>query len=324
MKILVLGGTQFVGRHAVEEALSRGHDVTIFNRGRDSAPKGVTCIIGDRLASDGYAGLDGLFFDAVIDTWAYDPAAVSSAVEALRGRVGHYVYISTISVYNFEGVAPPCSESAPLWDPERTDNKYIKDKVRGEQFALQSGTTTTLIRPGAILGPYENAHVWRLPWWLQRMERGGKVLAPGTKDRPLQVIDARDLAKFILHAAENNLQGAYNALPEPGHITMGQFLDHVNAVTGENAQLCWLESDKVLKAGIKPWIELPMWLPEDDSMIYNMDVTKATNAGLIARPAEEMIADTWVWLKTLDPMPTGSGTWLEPEKEQHVLDKYFP
>lgn len=323
MKILILGGTSFVGRHTAEEALGRGHDVTVFNRGHSATPEGATAIVGDRLAKDGYANLKGHSFDAVVDTWATDPAAVESAVEALRSQVKHYIYVSTISVYNFEGAPRPYSEDTPLFDPEKTEVQYFKDKVRGERFALQSGVPTALIRPGVILGPFEN--IWRLPWWLKRMARGGKTLAPGPKDMDLQFIDARDLARFVVDVAEQKLDGAYNLLSERAHISMGDFLETANSVTGGKAELCWLEMNKVKEAGIGDWVEMPMWVakPEaKDRPAYQVDVSKAIKAGLKIRPAKDTIADTWEWVKTLDGLPDSIRVGLDADKERQALEKY--
>lgn len=322
MKILILGGTKFVGRHAAEIAVARGHDVTLFNRGHEEAPKGVSTIIGDRLAPGGYSGLDGLSFDAVVDTWSTDPIAVKSAVDSLRGRIGQYIYVSSVSVYNFEDPAAsaPYSESNPLFDPEKTDVKYIKDKVRGEEYASQSGVPTTLVRPGVILGPYEG--VWRLPWWLKRMERGDETLAPGPKDLEMQFVDGRDLAAFIIHAAEKKTEGAFNIVSEMKHISMGSFLEMANKTTGEHAQLCWLEPEQVIEAGITPWTELPMWLEPADVSVYQVDVSKAIKAGLKIRTAEQTITDTWGWVKSLDKLPSKTPVGLDPEKEREALKKY--
>ncbi|KND87797.1 hypothetical protein TOPH_07627 [Tolypocladium ophioglossoides CBS 100239] len=321
MKILILGGTKFVGRHTAELAVARGHDVTLFNRGHESEPEGVATIIGDRLAPGGYSGLDGLLFDAVIDTWSTDPVAVESAVDALRGRISNYVYVSSVSVYNFKEASAPYSESTPLFDPDKTEVQYIKDKVRGEQYASQSGVPAALVRPGVILGPYEG--IWRLPWWLQRIDRGGRTLAPGPKDLALQFIDARDLANFIVDAAEQKLHGPFNLVSERKHISMSDFLETANKVTGGHAQLRWLEPEKVSAAGIGAWVELPLWLTPDDDSVYEADISKAAEAGMRIRTAKETIADTWACMKTLDEMPSNVRVGLDPDKEAAVLNKYF-
>ncbi|OAQ59930.1 reductase [Pochonia chlamydosporia 170] len=320
MKILILGGTKFAGLHAAKEAVSKGHQVTLFNRGTHPAPDGVTSIVGDRLAPNGYASLDGRTFDVVIDTWSTDPTAVQKAVDALRGRVGHYIYISTLSVYNFEEGNAPYNESTPLFDPEKTDVQYIKDKVRGESFISDSGIRHTFIRPGVILGPDES--VWRLPWWLLRMKRGGKTLAPGPRDLQLQFIDVRDLAKFTIHAAEEKLEGPYNLVSEMNHVSFGSFLDTANKVAGSNAELCWLDAEKVIEAGVGPWVEMPMWLPPGDLSVYSSDVSKALGAGLTVRLAKDTISDTWEWVTSLKKLPDTVKVGLDPAKEKEVLEKY--
>jgi 2'-hydroxyisoflavone reductase len=319
MKILILGGTEFVGRHIAEAAVIRGHVVTLFNRGHAEAPRGCTSIIGDRLAPGGYAALNGLAFDVVIDTWSTDPVAVKSAVDALRSHVKQYIYVSSISVYDFKSGTAPYSESTKLLDPDKAPG-YFHNKIWGERYASESGVPTTIVRPGLVLGPYEN--IWRLPWWLQRMERGGPTLAPGPKDMALQFIDGRDLAKFVLGAAEFKLEGAFNLVSEMGYFSWEDFLETANKVAGENAQLCWLDPEKVTEAGIGQWVELPMWLlPNDPGS--KVDVTKALKAGMEIRSAKETIVDTWKWLKTLDEMPSKIDVGLDPEKEREALRKYY-
>ncbi|KAK8929221.1 hypothetical protein H634G_09595 [Metarhizium anisopliae BRIP 53293] len=321
MKMLILGGTKFAGLHTAREAVSKGHDVTLFNRGTRPPPAGVTSKLGDRLAPNGYASLAGLAFDVAIDTWSSDPAAVQSAVDALGPRVRHYIYISTISVYDFKRGAAPHDESTPPWDPGDTDVPYIQDKLAGEAIVSGAGPAHTLIRPGVILGPEE--WVWRLPWWLLRMERGGRTLAPGPRDSGLQFIDVRDLAAFTVLAAEKRLRGPYNVVSETGHVSFGDFLDAANRVAGGRAELCWLEAEKVVDAGVAPWVELPLWLaPGDDAGVYSCDGRKARRAGLTVRPAGETIADTWAWVAELAERPGTAKVGLSPAKEKQVLDGY--
>ncbi|EFY94773.1 reductase [Metarhizium robertsii ARSEF 23] len=321
MKMLILGGTKFAGLHTAREAVSKGHDVTLFNRGTRPPPAGVTSKLGDRLAPNGYASLAGLAFDVAIDTWSSDPAAVQSAVDALGPRVRHYIYISTISVYDFKRGAVPHDESTPSWDPGDTDVPYIRDKLAGEAIVSGAGPAHTLIRPGVILGPEE--WVWRLPWWLLRMERGGRTLAPGPRASGLQFIDVRDLAAFTVLAAEKRLRGPYNAVSETGHVSFGDFLDAANRVAGGRAELCWLEAEKVVDAGVAPWVEMPLWLaPGDDAGVYSCDGRKARRAGLTVRPAGETIADTWAWVAELAERPGTAKVGLSPAKEKQVLDRY--
>ncbi|MFF0624439.1 NAD-dependent epimerase/dehydratase family protein [Streptomyces sp. NPDC004296] len=301
MKLLILGGTEFVGRAVTEAALARDWDVTVFHRGRHEAPEGVTVLHGDRLAAGGSAALEDGTWDAVVDTWSAAPVAVGDAARLLADRVRTYAYVSTVSVYAY----PPTqriSETAPLVtgaDPAATDaDDYARAKRGGELAALDAfgDDRTLLIRPGLILGPHEN--IGRLPWWLTRIARGGPVLAPGPRDLPLQYIDARDLAEWTLDALRDGRSGAYNLVSESGHTTMGELLESCARVTGSSAELRWTAPEDVLAADIEPWMELPIWLPpgEAHDVMHGADVAKAVAAGLRCRPVGETVADTWEWL----------------------------
>ncbi|MFE3648110.1 NAD-dependent epimerase/dehydratase family protein [Streptomyces sp. NPDC059152] len=301
MKLLILGGTEFVGRAVAEAALARDWDVTVFHRGRHEAPEGVTVLHGDRLAAGGSAALEDGTWDAVVDTWSAAPVAVGDAARLLADRVRTYAYVSTVSVYAY----PPTqriSETAPLVtgaDPAATDaDDYARAKRGGELAVLDAfgDDRTLLIRPGLILGPHEN--IGRLPWWLTRIARGGPVLAPGPRDLPLQYIDARDLAEWTLDALRDGRSGAYNLVSESGHTTMGELLESCTRVTGSSAELRWTAPEDVLAADIEPWMELPIWLPpgEVHDVMHGADVAKAVAAGLRCRPVGETVADTWAWL----------------------------
>ncbi|KAK1769029.1 reductase [Phialemonium atrogriseum] len=325
MKILVLGGTQFVGRAAVAEAVSRGHEVTTLNRGTRAPEEGVTALVGDRLAPDGLRALEGRAFDTVIDTWPRDAAAVETAVDALRGRIGQFIYVSSISVY-LPDDDPHFTEDSPVLDPDTSDFRYGADKRRGELAAQASGVPTVIARPGLILGPHEGAK-GRIPWWLNRMLRGGPTLAPGPPDSPLQFIDPRDLARFLVDAAEARGGGVYNTLSRPGHSTMRELLETCSAVTGGRAELRWVDPETVLAKGILPWTEMPVWMPpgKKHGYCFNVDVTKAFEAGLRVRPAMETIVDTWEWLRGMDESSESStyglgDLGLDPEKEMAALE----
>ncbi len=252
MKILILGGTEFVGLVTAQEAERRGHDVTILNRGSQPAPKGVTAVIGDRRAQNGYAGLDGMHFDVVIDTWQQDPVAVKDLLGALRGRMGHYVYVSSISVYDFALGTAPFDESTPRLSPETHPQEYVRDKVGGEIEASKSDVPTLLARPGVILGPEEGLP-GRLGWWLSRLERGGPTLAPGPPDVSMQFIDVRDLADFLVDSAEKRLSGLYNVVSEPGHMSYESFLTVMNETAGNKAELCWLAPEQFKETEVGYW-----------------------------------------------------------------------
>jgi nucleoside-diphosphate-sugar epimerase len=319
MRLLVLGGTGFVGRAVVDEAVARGDDVTVLNRGRRPPVAGVTALVGDRTAADGLAALAGGAWDAVVDTWSGAPRAVEDAARAVRAR--HYTYVSSRSVYA-DGSPLPLTEEAPVVAAGGDD--YAAVKRGGELGALTFGADVLLARAGLILGPHED--VGRLPWWLRRLARGGPTLAPGPRELPLQYIDARDLAAFLLTAADKRLTGAYNLVGPSGQTSMGELLDTANAVTGGHAELRWTDPEVILKAGIAPWTDLPIWLPpgDDHDFMHRGDVSKALAAGLRLRPIADTVADTWSWLRSLpgapplraDRPPVG----LDPAAEAAVLN----
>ncbi|OMI40854.1 NAD-dependent epimerase/dehydratase family protein [Streptomyces sparsogenes] len=335
MRLLLLGGTEFVGRAVAEEALARDWQVTVFNRGRHEPPAGVAALRGDRSAAGGLAALEGAGageWDVVVDTWTGAPSAVRDAARLLAGRAGHYVYVSSRSVYAYPAPAG-LDEDGPLVEasPDAGEVEYAEAKRGGELAAEAAfGDRALLARAGLILGPYEN--VGRLPWWLTRIAGaarggtlGGRVLAPGPRDLPLQYIDVRDLAAWLLDAAERGLGGPYNLVSPPGHATFGELLEACVAATGSDAELCWTDPETVLAAGVEPWTELPIWLPPGElyDTVHQSDVSRALAAGLRCRPVAETVAATWEWLCALggraphrpDRPPVG----LDPEREARVL-----
>jgi 2'-hydroxyisoflavone reductase len=304
-RILVLGGTEFVGRAVVDEALARGYDVTTLTRGTRHPLPGVTSLRGDRTTAGGLDALGGAEWDVVVDTWSWAPKAVTDAATLLGPRAGHYVYVSSRSVYAVPVAG--ADESAALVDGDPSDagfEDYARAKAGGELGAVEGfGDRAILVRPGLILGPREN--IGRLPWWLGRIARGGEVAAPGPAGAALQFIDARDLAAFCLRAAASGGAGAFDAVSEPGHTTMSGLLELCREATGSNAVFRWLEPSAIAAAGVAPWIELPCWLPpgEDYEGMHHGDVSKALAAGLAIRPARETVFDTWEWLRSLGTEP---------------------
>ncbi|MFE0852683.1 SDR family oxidoreductase [Streptomyces mutabilis] len=328
MRLLVLGGTEFVGRAVVEAALGRSWEVTVLHRGRHAPPPGVRALHGDRTAPDGLAALADGTWDAVVDTWSAAPRAVRDSARLLRGRVGRYVYVSSCSVYAW---APPAgyTEDAPLVEGASADagqSDYARDK-RGAELAVLDAfgaDRSVLVRAGLILGPYEN--VGRLPWWLNRVADGGPVLAPGPRDLPLQYIDVRDLADWILGAVRRELSGPYNLISPSGHATMGALLEACARVTAGAAELRWTDPETVLAAGIEPWTQLPVWTPPDSDLheaLHQADVSRALATGLSCRPVGDTVTDTWTWLRSIggtaprrpDRPPVG----LDPETEAKAL-----
>ncbi|MFI9744067.1 NAD-dependent epimerase/dehydratase family protein [Streptomyces sp. NPDC052494] len=330
MKLLILGGTEFVGRAVVEAALGRGWEVTVFHRGRHAPPAGVHSLHGDRTTGpEGLAALATGSWDAVVDTWSGAPSAVRDAARLLADRVGRYAYVSSRSVYSW----PPAAglgEDGPLVEgsPGDGDVPYAEAKRGGELAATDTfGAERTLhVRAGLIIGPYEN--IGRLPWWLGRIARGGTVLAPGPRTLPLQYIDARDLAEWTLDAVAAGLSGPYNLVSPPGHTTMGELLDACVRATGADVELRWAEPEALLAAGIEPWSELPVWLPPGEmyDAMHTADVSRAVAAGLRCRPVAETVADTWAWLETLGGVapqrPDRPEVGLSPEREAEFLAKH--
>lgn len=323
-KLLVLGGTRFVGRALVGEGIARGLEVTTFNRG--SAAAGTRQLVGDRLDASTLQQLATERWDLVVDTWSGAPSAARASAALLSGVAGRYAYISSISVY----VPPPpigVREDAPTVEAssELVDAEYAESKRGAELAVLEAfGDRALIVRPGLILGPHED--VGRLPWWLMRIARGGEVLAPGPRELPLQFIDARDLARFVLDAAQAGATGPFNAVSRPGHATMGSLLDACLEHAGPpGAELRWLAPQELLEAGVEPWTELPIWIPPGHEFagMLAADVERAHAAGLRCRPARETVADTWAWLSALEgPPPVRTDLpplGLSPERERELL-----
>jgi len=315
-----------VGPALVEDALGRGWEVATFNRGRGEPPQPeVERLVGDRLARHDLDQLGSRRWDVVVDTWAGAPRAARDSAAVLAGCAERYLYVSTESVY---GHPPPlgADESAATVaaSPDGEDDGEYASLKRGAELAIEAafGDRALLARPGAILGPRED--VGRLPRWLLRLERGGEVLAPGPPERPLQYVDARDLARWLLDAAEAGASGPVNVVCRKGHATMGTLLEACRATTGGDAELTWVDADHVIAAGIEPWTELPVWIPPEHeyAWLHDMNVERAHAAGLRCRPVEETVRDTWEWLVSISrrpPLKEYAATGVDAARERAVL-----
>ena len=293
MRLLILGGTVFLGRHVIDAALARGHVVTMLNRGRrgrDLYPE-IERLIGDR---DGdMSALRGRAFDAVIDCSGYSPAQIERTLAALDTGSPHVVFVSSISAYGRFAPGRVYDESTQL---AAGHEGYGPLKARVEE-ALASALPDrhTVIRPGLIVGPHDPTG--RFTYWPERVARGGEVLAPGRAERPVQFIDARDVAGFCVAMAERRVVGAFNVTSRG--LPMRELLDACAAVTPDSgARFTWIDDEALLALEVAPWTGLPLWLPESDPEYGGMllaDCTRAFAAGLTTRPVAATVADTLAW-----------------------------
>jgi 2'-hydroxyisoflavone reductase len=288
MRLLILGGTVFLGRHVASEALARGHEVTLFHRGRHGAdlfPE-AEHVLGDR--SGDLAPLRDRSWDAAVDTSGYEPEDVarSSALD-----VGHLIFVSTCNVYP-DWPASPVDEDSPVWT-EGDDYGANKAECERAADAAMPGRVAHL-RAGLLCGPHD--HIFRLPWWIKRIAAGGDVLAPGDPARTVQLIDARDLANWMLDLAEDRVAGTFNATSPPGRTTMSAVLDAAVEATGSDARLHWLPDEAI--TGIEPWMDVPLWIPAAEHPgTWAIATDRAQRAGLRCRPIAETVAETWAWLR---------------------------
>jgi 2'-hydroxyisoflavone reductase len=318
VKLLVLGGTVFLGRHVVAEALAAGHEVTTFTRGRtnpDLFPE-AEHLHGDR--DGGLAALAGREWDAVIDTSGYVPRVVRRSGALLRDAVGRYVFVSSISVYaDFSAPIDESSPTAELEDPESEDVqehygalKAACERVLDELY----GDRATNVRAGLIAGPYDPTN--RFTYWPVRIAEGGDVLVPDVPERLVQFVDARDLARWLLALAAHGPGGAMNATGPAEPTTMAQVVERIAGGLGTQCNWHWVDSEALVAAGVEPWMELPLWVAGDEyAGLMQADTSRALAAGLAFRPIEETAVDTLAWAKTAgEQRPT-----LTRERERELL-----
>jgi 2'-hydroxyisoflavone reductase len=329
MKILILGGTQFLGRHLTESALRAGHEVTLFNRGKTNADlfPAVERLQGDRDASN-LEALKGRTWDAVIDTSGYVPRVVRESAEALADAVEHYTFISTISVYA-DSALYGMDEGGPL----ATIEDESREDVTGETYgalkvlceraaeAVMPGRVLT-VRSGLIVGPHDPTD--RFTYWPVRVALGGEVLAPGKPDMNVQFIDGRDQAEWVLAMAGARKAGIYNVTGPETKLTMGKVLDACKTVTGSDATFTWVNDAFLVDNEVGPFSELPLWIPETYNGLQALNIEKALVDGLNFRPLEETIRDTLKW----NALRTGADGSIKPragmmrDREAELLEKW--
>jgi 2'-hydroxyisoflavone reductase len=326
LRILILGGTGFIGPFQVQYALDRGHSVTLFNRGitNPSLFPGVPRLQGDRNLPDGHKALESGEWDVVIDNPTSNPKWVLGAGTALRGRTKHYIFVSTISV--FSDNSAPIDENGPLNVPSDINapydaKQYGSNKVRSEQEArTQFGENVTIVRPGLIVGPGDLSD--RFSYWPVRIDRGGEVLAPGTPNDPVQYVDARDLGEWMIRLAENKTLGTFNATGPKAPTTIGEMLYGIKAVTTSGAQFTWVPAEFLGANQVRAWSDMPVWVPPvgRTAGFARVICTKAYNAGLTFRPLAETAQSTLAWYRTRPAAEQEKArAGLAPDREVAVL-----
>ena len=334
-KLLILGGTGFIGPHMVRYAVGRGHEVTIFTRGRADAdvPDGVEHLIGDR--NDDHTALEGRTWDVVLDNNAQDYRWVQKSTALLADAAEHYVFVSSISAYALEGFGWENAENVmtePLVDEDYArvdppdgwsdgdDASYGLMKTLSENIAHAAFPgRTTVVRPGLIVGPGDRTD--RFTYWPLRLDEGGEVLAPGNPEHANQIIDQRDLTEWIVRLAENGTTGDYNATGPAERLSMGSMLDQIGTIASNPYELTWIPESFLQEQEVSPWNDLPAWIPGDPLMY--VDVRDAVRVGLTFRPLSVTARDTLEWDKTRPAEQRENRRFgMSREREREVLDAW--
>jgi 2'-hydroxyisoflavone reductase len=327
--ILILGGTKFLGPALVEFARARGHTVTLFNRGKTNPGlfPDVEKLEGDRDPNkgEGLKALQGRKWDAVVDTSGYVPRVVKASAEVLAPHVGHYTFVSSISVYS-DLSKYGIDESSPVATvddvtTEDVPKHYGALKALCEQAAeaVMPGRVLN-VRPGLIVGPDDPTD--RFTYWPARVARGGEVLAPGDGQDPVQFIDVRDLAAWIVLNVERGTAGVFNATGPTQPLLMKELLETSKTATGSDARFTWVDAAFLEKHKVAPWQDMPVWIPRasEEKGLGRVSIDKALATGLTFRPTADTLRDTVAWFKTLPPERQAKmGAGVTPEREKEVL-----
>ncbi len=333
MRLLILGGTGFIGPHQVRYALARGHQVTVFNRGRqkEAWPGPVEELLGDR--NGDLKALEGRDWDVCIDNPTSLPVWVRDAARVLKGHIGQYVFISTISVYAAND--RPADETAALVGYDGADPMAEKSLGAGQRLygplkalsereaqAQYGEAATTIIRPSLIVGPGDETD--RFTYWPVRLARGGEILAPGDGSDPVQFIDVRDLAEWTIRMAEQRTTGVFNATGPANPIAMREMLADIAQGIGADPGLVWAPTDFLRANSVSAWSDMPVWIPGQGKTFgfHRRDFSRAAAAGLTWRPLPVTAADTLAWFRTLPPERQGKlRAGLTTEREAEILTK---
>ncbi|HVE47995.1 MAG TPA: NAD-dependent epimerase/dehydratase family protein [Casimicrobiaceae bacterium] len=315
MKLLLLGGTQFLGRHVVDAALARGHVVTAFTRGKKPAPAGVRALIGERdpRVAPGLTAIERGGWDAVIDTSGYVPRIVQASVSLLANRIDRYLFVSSLSVIAKADKAglDESAAVATLDDPASEDvsKHYGALKAACESVLIRMlQDRSTIVRPGLIVGPLDPTD--RFGYWPARFvhphllgDRADHAVVPAPRERPLQFIDARDLAAWMLDLVERNIGGTFNACSASNQWTFGDLIDACVAASAAPPKPAWIADDVLEQYHVSPWTGLPLWIPAseaDSAGFMQIDCSLARQHGLKTRSLADTIGDTAAWLASRD------------------------
>jgi 2'-hydroxyisoflavone reductase len=334
-RLLILGGTGFIGPNTVRYAIERGHEVSIFTRGRSESdvPPEVEQLVGDR--NDDHTALEGRTWDVVLDNNAQDYRWVQTSTALLADATEHYVFVSSISAYALEGfgwenaervlMESVVDEDYPRIEPpagwsDGDDAPYGLMKTLSENIVHAAFPgRATIVRPGLIVGPGDPTD--RFTYWPVRLDEGGEVLAPGNPDHANQVIDQRDLTEWIVRLAESGTTGDFNATGPAQRLSMGSMLDQIGSVAARPYELTWVPEQLLEAEGVRPWSDLPAWIPGDPLMF--VDVRDAVAAGLTFRPLPVTARDTLAWDRTRPAEARANRRFgMSRERERAVLDAW--
>jgi 2'-hydroxyisoflavone reductase len=327
VRVLVLGGTIFLGRHAVEALRRRGHEVVLFTRGLHGVElfADLERITGDR--SESLAALGDRSFDAVIDTSGYLPEAVRASARHFAGRANRYLFVSSVSAYE-TGLPGPIGEDAPEAeltaemprDPRGEAYGPLKVLCEREVRASFGSQRSIVVRPGLIVGPHDPSD--RFTYWPRRVAEGGDVLAPEPPEAPVQFVDARDLAEWFVTMLESGAAGTYNATSPADQFTFECVLAACRDATQSDARFVWVDPAFLEAEGVGPWMELPLWIPASlgEPGFYDVDVRRALASGLSIRRLDETVRDVLAWLRERPPPEWKAG--LAPERERALLSRW--
>jgi 2'-hydroxyisoflavone reductase len=326
MNVLILGGTRFVGRHIADVLTARGHRVTLFNRGRSNAMVHAELeqIRGDRTTD--LRRIGDRKWDVVVDTSGYTSDVVERSTRYFADRTQRYLFISTISVYDETKTAGP-DEDAPLHMlPRDADPTQFNVEYYGALKALCEAVVrstfrhrASIVRPGLVAGPYDSTD--RFTYWPVRVDAGGAILAPVSRNEPVQYIDVRDLAAFCVHLLESNDGGTYNCVTQRDTLRFGDLLDACVRVTSSDAKFIWADADFLRQREVNPWSDLPLWIPADQPhrAVQRANSARALVRGLQLRPLLETVRDTLVWARAEGKRYGALGAGLAPAREAELV-----